>query len=44
MVALLRARTEALQRENELLRDEVQASRERESKLLDVNVRVNYWM
>ena len=35
-VALLRARIDALERENTLLRDEVQASRERESKLLDV--------
>ena len=34
--ALLRARIDALERENTLLRDEVQASRERESKLLDV--------
>ena len=35
-VALLRARIDALERENTLLRDEVQASRERENKLLDV--------
>ena len=35
-VALLRARIDALERENRLLRDEVDASRERESKLLDV--------
>ena len=35
-VALLRARIDALERENTLLRDEVQASRVRESKLLDV--------
>ena len=35
-VALLQARIEALERENRLLRDEVDASRERESKLLDV--------
>ena len=35
-VALLRARIDALERENGLLRDEVQASRARESKLLDV--------
>ena len=35
-VALLQARIDALERENTLLRDEVQASRERESKLLDV--------
>ena len=35
-VALLRARIDALERENTLLRDEVQVSRERESKLLDV--------
>ena len=34
-VALLQARIEALERENQLLRDEVDASRERESKLLD---------
>ena len=34
--ALLRARIDALERENMLLRDEVQASRARESKLLDV--------
>ena len=34
--ALLRARIDALERENTLLRDEVQASRERENKLLDV--------
>ena len=34
--ALLRAHIDALERENTLLRDEVQASRERESKLLDV--------
>ena len=35
-VALLQARIDALERENRLLRDEIQASRERESKLLDV--------
>ena len=35
-VALLQARIDALERENGLLRDEIQASRERESKLLDV--------
>ena len=35
-VALLHARIDALERENILLRDEVQASRERENKLLDV--------
>ena len=35
-VALLRARIEALERENGLLRDEIQAGRARESKLLDV--------
>ena len=35
-VALLRARIDALERENTLLRDEVQASRVRENKLLDV--------
>ena len=35
-VALLQARIDALERENKLLRDEVQASRVRESKLLDV--------
>lgn len=35
-VLLLRARIDALERENTLLRDEVQASRARESKLLDV--------
>ena len=35
-VALLQARIDALGRENGLLRDEIQASRERESKLLDV--------
>ena len=35
-VVLLHARIDALERENALLRDEVQASRERESKLLDV--------
>ena len=35
-VALLHVRIDALKRENALLRDEVQASRERENKLLDV--------
>ena len=35
-VALLRARIDALERENMLLKDEVQASRERENKLLNV--------
>ena len=35
-VALLQSRIDALERENGLLRDEIQASRERESKLLDV--------
>ena len=35
-VALLHTRIDALERENGLLRDEIQASRERESKLLDV--------
>ncbi len=35
-VALLQARIDALERENGLLRDEIQASRERESKLLDM--------
>ena len=35
-VALLQARIDALERENGLLRDEVQASRARETKLLDV--------
>ena len=35
-VALLQARIDALERENGLLRDEIQASRERENKLLDV--------
>ena len=35
-VALLQTRIDALERENGLLRDEIQASRERESKLLDV--------
>ena len=35
-VALLQVRIDALERENGLLRDEIQASRERESKLLDV--------
>ena len=35
-VALLHARIDALERENVLLRDEIQASREREGKLLDV--------
>ena len=35
-VALLQTRIDALERENALLRDEIQASRERESKLLDV--------
>ena len=35
-VALLQARIDALERENRLLRDEVEASRARESKLLDV--------
>ena len=35
-VALLRARIDALERENGLLRDEIQASRERENKLLNV--------
>ena len=34
--ALLRVRIDALERENTLLRDEVQTSREREIKLLDV--------
>jgi hypothetical protein len=32
----LQARIDALERENGLLRDEIQASRERENKLLDV--------
>ena len=35
-VALLQTRIDALERENGLLRDEIQASRARESKLLDV--------
>ena len=35
-VALLQARIDALEQENGLLRDEIQASRERESKLMDV--------
>ena len=35
-VALLQARIDALERGNTLLRDEIQASRARESKLLDV--------
>ena len=35
-VALLQTRINALERENGLLRDEIQASRARESKLLDV--------
>ena len=35
-VALLQTRIDALERENGLLRDEIQASREREGKLLDV--------
>ena len=35
-VALLQARIDALERENGLLRDEIQTSRERENKLLDV--------
>ena len=35
-VALLQTRIDALERENRLLRDEIQASRERENKLLDV--------
>ena len=35
-VALLQASIDALERENGLLRDEIQASRARESKLLDV--------
>ena len=35
-VALLQVRIDALERENGLLRDEIQASREREGKLLDV--------
>ena len=35
-VALLQTRIDALERENGLLRDEIQASRERESKLLDM--------
>ena len=35
-VALLQARIDALEQENRLLRDEIQVSRERESKLLDV--------
>ena len=35
-VALLQVRIDALERENGLLRDEIQASRERENKLLDV--------
>ena len=35
-VALLRVRIDALERENRLLREEVEASRSRESKLLDV--------
>ena len=32
----MQARIDALERENGLLRDEIQASRERENKLLDV--------
>ena len=35
-VALLQACIDGLERENGLLRDEIQASRERENKLLDV--------
>ena len=35
-VALLQARIEALEAQNRLLRDEVQASREEKAKLLDV--------
>ena len=35
-VALLQVRINALERENGLLRDEIQASRERESKLLNI--------
>ena len=35
-VALLQARIEALEDQNKLLRDEVQASREEKAKLLDV--------
>ena len=35
-VALLNAHIDALERENGLLRDKIQASQERESKLLDV--------
>ena len=35
-VALLQTRIDALERENGLLRDEIKASRERETKLLDV--------
>jgi excisionase family DNA binding protein len=35
-VPLLQARIDALERENRLLQDEIQASRERENKLLDV--------
>ena len=35
-VALLQARIDALERENGLLRDEIQASRARENKLLNV--------
>ena len=35
-VALLQARIDALERENGLLRDEIQASQARESKLLDM--------
>ena len=35
-IALLQARIDALERENGLLRNEIQASRERENKLLDV--------
>ena len=35
-VVLLHARIDALERENGLLRDEIHASRKRESKLLDV--------
>ena len=38
-VALLRVRIEALERENRLLREEVDASRARENKLLDVVAR-----
>ena len=35
-VALLQAHIDALERENELLRDEIRVSRARENKLLDV--------